>query len=245
MINAIVVEDERKAAENLRELLGQYCPSVRFLGHASDAEEAREQIQRLQPDLIFLDVEMPRQNGFDLLESLGNINFSVVFTTAYDHYALRAIKFSALDYLLKPIDGKELAAVIDKYERLADRQFLRESFRNLAENLRHKELQNLAVPDQSGISFISLDEVIYLQADRNYSTIHLKGGERMVSTRTLKEYDLLLQDNGFFRAHHSFLVHLKHVKRFEKSGYLLMEDGLHAEVAQRRKAELLEVLKNR
>ena len=244
MIKAILVDDEAKALATLSEQLALHCPEVRILGTAGDTDSAYRLVNQLQPDLVFLDIEMPGNNGFELLTRFEKVPFQVIFTTAYDQFALKAFRFSALDYLLKPIIVENLVEAVGRV-RIPDRHLnTQPGIENFIQNWQTRELKRLAVPDLKGVAFIQLRDLVFLEADRNYSILHLTGGERMVSTKTLKDYELLLEEQRFYRVHHTYLVNLQQVERFQKEdgGYLIMRGGDRVEVSRRRKGELLDQL---
>ena len=246
MIKALIVDDEPKSRASLKNILERHVPEVYLLGEAANADRAEELILELQPDLIFLDVEMPVHSGFDLLARFSEPEFGVVFCTAHDHYAIPAIRCAAIDYLLKPIQVHELQDAIRKFDQLNPPQgFRKEQLETLIHRLHRPERQRkIAVPDLKGISFIEVDRIIFLKADNNYSEIHLTQGLNQLSSRTLKEYEEMLIEDGFFRVSKSSLVNLKYVKRYLKGsgGSVLMQGGAQLEVSRRRKDELLEHL---
>lgn len=245
MIRAILVDDEPKSIKTVQKLLAKHCPEVELLATAEDVPTAYELLLTHKPDLVFLDVEMPKQDGFSLLEKFDHPPFDVIFITGYDRYALKAIKYAALDYLIKPVMPAELQEALQRRQaRIDQQQSSHEQVKQLLENLKSNEPRKLAIPDQKGISFVAVADLVHLEADGNYTRIYLCDAQRIVSTRTLKELEALLPEKQFFRVHHSHLINLSHVKRFEKEdgGYLLMQNGQQVEVSRRRKSELLERL---
>lgn len=249
MLKAIIIDDEPNAREKLRLMLEKYCKEdIQVIAMARDASEGLTAIQQHQPDLIFLDIEMPVLTGFDMLKQIPEFNFEIIFTTAHDHYAIKAIKFSALDYLLKPIDLEQLQASIKKAaERRTDKLSLSQ-YKTLKENLQKPQhaMDQLAIPAQTGMIFIKVPDIIYCEADSNYTKIFLSNKQKIVSSRTLKEYEELLEDSGFIRIHHSYLVNKIHVRQYLKGegGQLLMNDGTALDVSRRKKEAVLEKLKN-
>ncbi len=222
-IRAIIVEDEKSNRENLAKILGEYCSSVEIVALCSSAVEGRKAISELQPDLVFLDIEMPGGNGFSMLESLAEINFEVIFVTAFDHYGIKAVKFCALDYLLKPIDLLELTQAVEKVEqRLAEK----------SENLRMKTMLSnkksklstpkIAIPLADKIEFVEVSSIVRCEGDGNYTNFFLKNGEKIIASKTLKEFDELLSDYNFLRVHQSHLINLNEVKSYIKTdgGYI-------------------------
>lgn len=249
MIKALIVDDEGNARETLKMLLDQHTSNVQILGMADSAETAYQMINELQPELVFLDVEMPKGNGFDLLERFNKADFKVIFTTAYGHYAIKAIKFSALDYLLKPIDIDELKMAVQKARDCIVEQRNEnesESIKTLIENLNNTNMRKIAIPDLDGITFVDIDDIIRCEADRNYTCIHLESGRKLLSSKVLKEYEKLFADYQFIRLHNSHIINLKHVRRYIKGegGTVIMSDESSVDVSRRRKSEFLERLSN-
>src|SRR4051812_40278499 len=224
MIKSILVDDEVHCLDTLSILLKEYCPEVQVLQRCSSAKTALEAIEKLKPSLVFLDIEMPAMNGFELLEQFDEIPFAVIFTTSYDQYAIKAIRFSALDYLLKPIDPKELVAAVHKVQ--TQKQLpAPEQFEMLMNQVRHKEngFTKIAIPTAEGFELIPAADVIRCEADDNYTYLFLKNGTKIVACRTLKEMEEQLQDFSFFvRVHHSYIVNLNEVTKYVRGegGYL-------------------------
>ena len=219
-------------------LLETFAPEVTSLKTASGVGEALRTLQTYKPDLLFLDVVMPGQDGFDLLTTLEEWDFDVVFTTAYDQYAVRAIKYSALDYLLKPVDPDDLRKAIDRHlEKRSSRAVTKGRYQNLFDNLqapKGSELK-LAIPTSDGTYFYHTTEIIRCEADSNYTLLHMTGNRRLLSAKTLGDYDEMLSPMGFLRVHKSHLVNQLHVANLLGKDYLLMKDGAEVEVARRRK----------
>ena len=245
MIRAIIVDDERKARETLNKLIKDYCGNVEIIAKVNSVDTAYDAIVEYKPQLVFLDVEMPGSNGFDLLERFDKVDFDVIFTTAYGHYAVKAIKFAALYYLLKPIEIHELKEAIFQVEqKLTNRSLMDDRVMALLSNLQGAQFQKVAIPDVEGVTFVDVNQICRCQADRNYSIIYLSDGTNITSTRTLKEYESLFSNHHFFRVHHSHLINLSFVKRYIKGdgGFVIMNDKSKVEVSRRRKNEFLEKL---
>ena len=243
MIKAILVDDEVHGLETLNILLADFCPDVQVIDRCSSAKKALESIQRAKPDLVFLDIEMPIMNGFELLEQFDKIPFSVIFTTSYDQYAIKAIRFSALDYLLKPVDPKELIAAIHKVEKMKHPPS-NEQLQMLMEQLQHREssLTRIAIPTTEGFELVPADQVIRCEADDNYTYLFLKNKTRIIASRTLKEIEEQLREfPAFLRVHHSYIVNLNEVVKYVRGegGYLSMTDGSTVNVSRSRKEALL------
>ncbi|MES1215343.1 MAG: LytTR family DNA-binding domain-containing protein [Bacteroidota bacterium] len=243
MITAILVDDEAHCLDTLSILIKDYCPEVDILEQCSSAKKALRSIEKNQPSLVFLDIEMPVMNGFELLEQFKEINFSVIFTTSYDQYAIKAIRFSALDYLLKPIDPKELMIAVRKAETHKSPP-TSEQLKMLMDQLHHKEngFTKIAVPTAEGFELIPADTVIRCEADDNYTHLFLKNKNKITACRTLKEMEEQLDDFKYFvRVHHSYLVNLNEVSKYIRGegGYLVMSDGTTVNVSRSRKEALL------
>lgn len=248
MIKAVIIEDEPLVAELLANLLRIHCPHVEILASFRDPRKALEAIPQLKPGLVFLDVEMPHMNAFELLEKLGPVSFEVIFTTGYDQYAIRAIRFSALDYLMKPIDPIELADAVKKFEgRTA--QALPQQFDILFAKLNQKQQPSdrIAIPTLDGLQIIPVNSIIYCGSSSNYTIFTLEGKQRLTVSRTLKDIEEMLTEHHFLRVHHSYLVNLDHVKKYIRGegGSLLMSDGSSVDVSRARKETLLEKLTQR
>jgi two-component system, LytTR family, response regulator len=215
MIKAILVDDEVHCLDTLSILLKEYCPEVNILDRCRSAKAALEAIEKLKPSLVFLDIEMPAMNGFEMLEQFEEIPFAVIFTTSYDQYAIKAIRFSALDYLLKPVDPKELITAVHKAQ--TQKQLpAAEQFQILLDHVQHKEtgFKKIAVPTSGGFELIPEDEILRCEADDNYTHIFLKNKNRIIACRTLKEVEEQLQNfSHFIRVHHSYLVNLNEVTK--------------------------------
>ncbi|MCE3228678.1 MAG: DNA-binding response regulator [Bacteroidetes bacterium] len=241
MITAIIVDDEEKGRITLQDLVNKYCTSVKILELCDSVEEALKAIDKHNPQLVFLDIEMPYENGFTLLEKVKEPGFDVIFVTAYGHYAIQAIKSNAIDYLLKPIDVDELKIAIDKVEKRQHSSSERlKNFESLLSAVKSKSAK-IAVPTFDGLQMIRAEDIIKCVADECYTEIHLTDGKKIVVSKLLKEYEGLLSGLNFFRVHNSCLINLAHVNRYVKGegGYVIMSDGENVEVSRRKKAELL------
>ncbi len=243
MIKAILVDDEVHGLDTLSILLADYCPDVQVLEKCSSAKKALEAIEKTKPDLVFLDIEMPVMNGFELLEQFKEIPFSVIFTTSYDQYAIKAIRFSALDYLLKPVDPKELIVAVRK---VGHRKHAPSSdqFRMLIDQLQNREgsFTKIAVPTAEGFELIPANQVVRCEAADNYTHLVLKSKKRIIASRSMKEVEEQLQPfPSFVRVHHSHIVNLNEVVKYVRGegGYLVMTDGSTVNVSRSRKESLL------
>ncbi|QQS28467.1 MAG: response regulator transcription factor [Sphingobacteriales bacterium] len=243
-IRTIIIDDEEGGRNTLKNLLTEFCPEVDVVGLADSAESGFKIIQQLQPELVFLDVRMPRSDeGFQLLESLTEINFALIFTTAYDEYAIRAIKFSALDYLLKPIDILELQKAVNRYIQrrgTSDRQ----AVKMLSNSGKTKPFTKLGLPSAEEVTFVNIDDIIRCEADGNCTVFFLNNHQKILVTKTLKYYETLLEELGFYRIHDSHLVNLRHIRKYYKEGVVEMSDGSKAFVSARKKKGFLDKLQN-
>lgn len=246
MIRALIIDDEKDSRSALDLILAEHCPGVQVLESCPSAREGLRAIQQYKPDLIFLDIEMPLMNGFDLLEQMKNLPVAVIFTTAFHHYAIKAIRYSALDYLLKPIDPEELREAVNRYEQQKSKPGP-EQFQFLIDKLSKKESthKKLAIPNMEGFKLISVDDIIACEADDNYTHILLKNKTRITASRTLKDIQQLLSEyENFIRVHHASLINLNEVNQYIRGegGYLIMSDGSHINVSRNKKEALLRYL---
>ncbi|MFD2904105.1 LytR/AlgR family response regulator transcription factor [Sphingobacterium anhuiense] len=229
MMRAVLIDDEISNLENLRILLEKHCPQITIIATAQSVGDAVDVIEKYVPDLVFLDIQMGDQTGFDVLKLLPTRNFEVIFVTAYDQYGIEAIKFAALDYLLKPIDIEELMHAVKKAERKFTRQIQTSQLDFLLQQLKKPEptISKIALPMQSEIRYVSLSEIIRCEADNTYTHFFLSNGEKILVSKSLKEYSDLLRPNGFLRTHQSHLVNPKYVKSWlkEDGGILLLISG--------------------
>lgn len=244
MINTILIDDEVDGLEDLRHSIEKYCPDISIVGTFQQPSEAIEAIKMLKPDLVFLDVQMPGMSGFELLQKISPVSFNVIFVSAYDRYAIKAIRFSALDYLLKPVDVDELIQAVSRAkERLGSEGYSLQSALHNAQ-LHSGRLEKLAVPSSDGIDFLDVRDIIFCKADGCYTHIHLVNRQTKVVTKVLKEFEDILAESGFCRVHNSFLINLSHVKRYVRGegGYAIMTDNHHVDISRRRKDEFLSSL---
>jgi len=244
MINALIVDDEEFGRSVLSNLIKKYCPNVTLVGEASSVKEAIEILKNTKVDLVFLDIEMPGGSGFELLEKMKNYSFSVIFTTAYNHYAVRAFKFSALDYLLKPIDIDELKNALKKLETNEDKSSFNQSVKYLLDNYNLPTVTKIALPTKSGLEFIEIKNIIRCEADGKYTNCILTTGKNIFSTRSLKDFEELLIPSNFFRIHHAHLINLNQIQNYIKGdgGYVLMSNGDNVTISKRKKDDFLKKL---
>ena len=242
-LKAIIVEDERASRETLHSYLEKYCADVEVLEMADSVKSGVIAIREHKPDLVFLDVEMPYGNAFDLLEEIGEINFQTIFVTAYSHYAIKALNYSASYYLLKPIDIEELIAAVDKVKQNLESGEHQLHTRILIDNLRTLNRQNkkVVLPVLDGFEVVEVHEIIRCQANGNFTDFLLKNGNKKMICRTLKFYDELLSELGFIRIHKSHLVNMEYIVGYKKGkgGQVSMKNGDMVDVAPSRKKDLL------
>lgn len=246
MLRAIIVDDEPDCCEALTMLLDSYCPEVEVSAVCYSGATALEAIAENKPQLVFLDIEMPHMNGFQLLERLPAIDFDLVFTTSYDQYAIKAIRFSAMDYLLKPIDREELKHAVQKVIQLQQPP-LPQQLEILLQKLQQPLVSKIAIPTVEGLQMIAVDAIISCKSDSNYTTLYLKGKQKITASRTLKDVEEMLEGLPFLRVHQSHLVNLDEVSKYVRGegGYLVMSDGSAVDVARSRKEALLHKLQPR
>ncbi|MBK6264329.1 response regulator transcription factor [Marivirga sp. S37H4] len=235
-MDVIIIEDELKSRENLKLLLNKFCKDITVLDMAHDVSSAISIIETYNPDLIFLDIELQTGTGFEVLQKIKKRNFEVIFTTAFEQYALKAIKFSSIDYLLKPIDLEELQQAIAKVRLKKDKEHYKEKLelllRNISEQPNEKSKICLATGD--GLEFIAIKDIIYCEASGSYTNFHLVDNKKLMVSKNLKEYEHLFENHQFMRVHNSFLVNLEMVKKFIKSegGYILMKNDAQISISQ-------------
>ena len=247
-MKAIIVDDEPKSREVLKTLLERFCPAVNVVGVAGGVDDAKKLIEEVNPDIVFLDVEMPGGNGFKLLDETLRNNFEIIFVTSYGHYAIPALRYSAIDYLLKPVEIEELKNAVQRVEaRLAKKGDLKANYKALNENLQLPvSQQRIAVHGVNDIRFVSVKEIIRLEGDSNYTYIITTTGGKYHTSKTLKDYEELLQGHSnFIRVHKTHIINLDHLTKFIKNdgGYIIMSDGSKVEVSRRKKQELMERMK--
>ncbi len=247
MIKAALIDDEDKGIKTLRNLLKDYCPDVEVIGTANSVSEGVELLSKISPDIVFLDIEMEDGDGFDILERISKHDFEVVFTTAYEEYAIRAFDFSALHYLLKPINLLELQKVVEIFkEKKGDNTTALHTQLQILQSTLNQQVKKIALPCFEGISFVNIDEIIRCEADKNYTVFYLQDGSEIIVSKNLGFYEEMLERYQFSRIHHKHLVNLKYVSKYVKGkgGYVVLNDDSHLEVSSRRKDIFLKKIKN-
>lgn len=246
MIRTIIIEDEPMSRDMLTLMLKRYSNDIDIIDTCSNPTDGIESIAKHQPDLIFLDIQMPKMNGFDMLKKIGSINFEVIFTTAFDQYAINAIRISALDYLLKPIDDEDLAVAIEKCkQRLLDKKPSLQ-FENLFNNLTNKNPldKTIALSASDGISFIKMSDILRVEANGRYAKFYLLNKETILVSKTLGDFEDVLSANQFFRIHDSAIINLNHIKKYIRGdgGTVILSDGTELDVARRRKEDFVKLI---
>ncbi|MBC7901902.1 MAG: response regulator transcription factor [Gemmatimonadaceae bacterium] len=246
---AVIIEDEARARDFLKNLIAEFCPQISVEATAANVEEGVAIINSMNPAIVFMDIEMQTGTGFDVLEQVKERNFHVIFTTAYDHYAIKAIKFSAVDYLLKPINLEELQEAVVKAVNGIEQKAEGNKIEMLIRNLRRPagEDFSISLSTSEGVEFIQLTNIIRLEANGPYTTFFMKDGRKIMVSRNLKEYETLLTEHGFFRLHNSHMINLKEVRKMIKTdgGYAIMNDGSNISISPKRKDEFILLMSER
>jgi two-component system, LytTR family, response regulator len=247
LINAIIVDDEQDSRETLRNYLAKYCPKVKLLSECANIIEARTAILKHQPQLVFLDIEMPHGNAFDLLEQWGEIDFEIIFITAFSQYAIQAFNLSAAHYLLKPVDIEELEKAVETVEVLLSQKEKLSHARILLENMAalHSQNRKLVLPMMEGFEVVKMSEILYCEAEDNFTCFYFENGQKKLICRNLKFYENALGSFGFYRIHRSHIVNLDFVKRYikGKGGSVILENGKEIMVSNNKKEGLIQRIK--
>lgn len=247
MIRCVIVEDEEMARNVLKSLLAQYCQDVMVCAEADDVVSGKNIIETFRPDLVFLDIEMPGGSGFKLLNSIGDIDFEVVFITAYEQFAIKAIRHDALDYILKPIDPKELVAAVEKVKEAKYKKTLKKQYDSLLKNLDPEQLvvRKISLSTTDKIHLIDVDDIIRCESDNYYTIIFFKDGTNLMVSKTLKDMEQKLEEYDFVRTHKSHLVNMRCIKNFIKDEMMVvMTDDTKVPVSKRKKERILEIINN-
>lgn len=243
MINTLIIDDELHCSERLQHLLTTYCPRLHLQKVCEDIDTAEEAIRALQPHLVFLDVQLHQATAFDLLQRIGDIHFDIIFTTAYEKYALQAFRYSAIDYLLKPIEHHLLQEAVNKLSRKISNEEWKQKLDILLQHWDHRQQapSKICLSTANGLFFFQVTDIIRCEADNNYSTIYTREARPLTVAKPLKELEAMLPQPGFYRAHQSHLINLNHIKRYQK-GIVHMSDDSKIEVATRRREDFQRVL---
>jgi len=245
MIKALIIDDEPGIRRMLSLMLKQHCPDVHVSGEAGNVAEAHKLILEVNPDLIFLDIMMADGTGFDLLQKFKKVDFHVIFITAFEEYAVKAFRFSAVDYLLKPVEVDELVSAVEKLKHLMNaEQDLR--ITTLVKNMKEgkKEDKKIVLRTQDKFHFIKVSEIIYCASEANYTTFYLENGSGVLVSKSLKDYEDMLADFNFYRPHKSYLINLSNISGFEKGegGFIIMNNNARVPIASRKREELLKIV---
>jgi two-component system, LytTR family, response regulator len=245
ILKAILVDDELNSLQNLQLKIQEYCHSIKVVAQSQHPEEAIHLIQQHKPDVIFLDIEMPRMSGFKMLEQIPEIDFEVIFITAYNHYAINAIRISAFDYLVKPVAIEDLQKSVERLGNFTTRK-TKERAEILKKNLANPKSQDdhIAIPTNDGLEFIQIKQIIRIESSSNYSKIVLQNGQHMLVTRQLKDFEELLQDYRFYRIHHSHVINLNFIAKYVRGdgGQITMRNGDIIDVSRRKKEVFLKLI---
>jgi two-component system LytT family response regulator len=244
MHTAIIIDDEQNGRISLKQKLVDYCPGLQLIGEAGSGKEGIQLIEQLHPDIVFLDIEMPGMDGFEMLKKLSGKDFHIIFTTAYDHYAIKAIKFAAFDYLLKPVDIEELKLAVERIANTQPQNQIKK-LEVLEQNLlANNALNKIAIPTIDGLLFFNTSDIIYLEAHSNYTEIHFVNSQKLTASRTLKEFEEMLPADKFFRPHHSHIINLQYIKRYTRGdgGHIELQNGTVVGVSRRKKDEFLKAI---
>jgi two-component system, LytTR family, response regulator len=244
-IKVILIDDEERATDSLQLIIGRFFPQIDHVRCCNDVTKAAQLIHNLQPDLVFLDIRMPFLSGFELLDLIPNKNFKIIFTTAYDEYAIRAIRFSAFDYLLKPIDVEDLVSAVKRFLHLRENPLQQHDlFHNFAANIKEADSKRfrLALPSKKGVLFFYPREIVRCEAEGNYTRFYLSDGQQQVTSKTLGEYEELLSSYNFIRIHKSHLVNRDCISFVDHDGFVLLKDNTKVEISRRRKSAVLAAL---
>jgi len=247
MLRAIIIDDELNCCKTLEIELKMHCGDmVEVIAIMTESKDALDMIPRLKPDLLFLDIEMPWMTGFELLQELTPIDFDVIFVTAYDQYATKAFKFSAIDYLLKPIDDEELKEAVLRVNSRKPPFSNKEHYDLFIENINNQSTKfpKIALKTHEGLEFVKVDKIVRIESESNYATVFLDDRSKLVVIKSLKEFESLLSPHNFFRSHQSHLVNPLHIKKYLKAdgGYLEMEDGSIASISREKKKDLMTLI---
>jgi two-component system, LytTR family, response regulator len=246
MLKAILIDDEENSISSLKEKLLVHCPQVKIIACCNNATSGIEAIDSLQPDIVFLDIEMPVMNGFVMLQQLTYKNFELIFTTAYDHYAIKAIRYSALDYLVKPIEVEDLKIAVNKAEEKRHHSYPNPQIELLVEQLISKKnnFSRIAIPTIEGLQFIRVEDIIYLEASSNYTHIFSAEKKKYIVSHTLKDFEDMLPADIFIRIHNSYIINKNYVEKYIRGegGQVVLSNNTTLDVSKRKKSEFLKAI---
>jgi len=244
MLQAVLIDDDESNLSSLSEKLSKHCPLVEIIARCDNAQDGIKAIESLHPDVVFLDIEMPVTNGFVMLQQLAYKNFELIFVTAYDHYAIKAIRYSALDYLVKPVEIEELKSAVAKAASNRNNKSAGSQVEILLEYLQKKQPRRIGIPTAEGLQFINIDEIMYLEASNNYTYIYLPAAKKYLVSRTLKDFEDMLPAESFLRIHHSNIINKSFVERYIRGegGQVVMNNGIVLDVSKRKKSDFLQAM---
>lgn len=244
-IKAILIDDELNSLQNLQQKLEGFCPDVSIIAVTQKPEEGIQLIRQSQPDVVFLDIEMPKMSGFRMLEELGEYDFDIIFTTAYNHYSIDAIRISAFDYLVKPIGIEDLQQAVERLSKSLNRQ-TKEKIDILKKSLSDNRSQEdkIAISTSEGIDFVPIKNIIHIESKSNYSKIFLKDNKNIMVTKILKDFEEMLLPYNFYRVHNSHLINLNYIQKYIRSqgGHVQLQDGTLIDISRRKKEEFLKMI---
>jgi two-component system LytT family response regulator len=248
MINTILVDDEPRGISTLRHMLEMNCPDVKIIDDCGSADEAREKIELLKPNLVFLDIVMPGKTSLQMLNELPSIDFEIIFVTAHNEYTIQAFKFSAVDYLLKPVDEDLLTEAVKKAEKRIAGASLSKNVQTLIHNVQKKHSpfeMKLCIPSLKGFQVVEIENIIYCEAESSYTIFHLTNNQKITASKSIIEYEMLLQDSGFLRVHKSFMINMHHIKEYQRGegGTVVLSNNLEVEVSRRKKDAFIAKMK--
>ncbi|WP_153801063.1 LytR/AlgR family response regulator transcription factor [Foetidibacter luteolus] len=248
MITTILVDDELRLLSSLSNMIELYCPQLTVTAMCDNPATAIDKIKTMQPGLVFLDISLPGKTAFDLLREIGDINFAIIFVTAHNNYMEQAFKFSAIDYLLKPVDEEDLVKAVHRAVKRVEEQSFRNSMASLLHNMQKHSIDGdpkLCIPILNGFEMISVSEIVFCEADGAYTNFHLTSGKKLCASRPLLDYELLLQDKMFTRIHKSYLINTRYIKKYIKGegGTVVMNNGSEISVSRRKKELFLEMIR--
>jgi len=246
MLKAVLVDDDESNLSSLSEKLAKHCPQIQIVARCDNAVDGIDSIERLQPDVVFLDIEMPVMNGFLMLQKLTYKNFGLIFVTAYDHYAIKAIRYSALDYLVKPVEISELQMAVKKAEENRKGQHSQLQIELLLEQISKKQPRRIGIPTTEGLQFTNIEDIAYLEATSNYTNILLSNNQKLLVCRTLKDFEDMLPTETFVRIHHSTIINKFYVDKYIRGdgGQVVMRNGAVLDVSKRKKTDFLQAFRD-
>ena len=244
-IKAIIIDDELNSLQNLQQKLEGFCPDINIVATAQKPEEGRLLLKQHQPDVVFLDIEMPKMSGFRMLEELGEYDFDIIFTTAYNHYSIDAIRISAFDYLVKPIGIEDLQQAVERLHKTYNKQ-TKEKIDILKKSLSDNRSQEdkIAISTSEGIEFIPIKNILHIESKSNYSKIYMPENKNIMVTKILKDFEEMLLPYNFYRVHNSHLINLNYIKKYIRSegGHVMLQDGTVIDISRRKKEEFLKMI---